>query len=439
VRIVISGLNYAPELTGIGYYTGDMAAWLDGRGHAVRVVTAYPYYPEWRVAAGYRPWRYSTEVHAGVPVHRCPIWVPTSHGTAKRLLHLAVFAATSLPVVVWRGLRHRPDVVWTTEPSIFGAPAVLLAAKLAGARSWLHVQDIEVGAAVRLGMIRNRLLQRVILGCYRFLLRRFDVVSTISHTMADELKSLGGPDDIVLFPNWVDVDRIHPGADTGELRAELGVPEDATVALYSGNMGEKQGIDTLLEAARRLADRRDIHFLLCGAGAARARLEEEAAALPNVHLRPLQPTARLNELLNLADIHLLPQRRGTTLFAMPSKLGGMLASGRAIVAQVDDDSELATLVGDCALVVPPEDAAATAAAVRRLADDPDLRAALGHHGRRLATERLSRDAVLDAFVATATTRLRAGARRDRRRFAAGADFTPSRVCPPRSKEVHDEQ
>jgi colanic acid biosynthesis glycosyl transferase WcaI len=437
VRILISGLNYAPELTGIGRYTGDMAAWLQARGHDVQVVTSYPYYPEWRVAPGYRAWRYSHEMHAGVPVQRCPMWVPRSPGTLKRLLYLGVFALSSFPAVLWYGRRHRPDVVWTTEPSIFGAPAVLLAAKLAGAKSWLHVQDIELAAAVRLGMVRSAPLKRAILGFYRCVLRRFDVVSTISHTMADELKALGGPDDIVFFPNWVDVETIRPGVDGRALRAELGVPEDAVVALYSGNMGEKQGLDTLLEAARRLADRHDIHFLLCGAGAARSRLEREAADLPNVHLRPLQPAARLNELLNLADVHLLPQRRGATLFAMPSKLGGMLASGRAIVAQADHDSELARSLRDRAFVVPAEDAAATAEAVRRLADEPALREWLGREGRRLATEQLARDPVLEGFVAAAARRLRPVQARDR--LAHHADLAPSPAPPSRSKEVRDEQ
>jgi colanic acid biosynthesis glycosyl transferase WcaI len=398
VRILIYGLNYAPEPTGVGRYSGDMGAWLRARGHDVRVVTAYPYYPAWKVSPGYRPWRYTTEQLQDVPIRRCPLWVPRAPGTLKRLLYLAFFALTSLPVVLWTALRIRPDIVWTTEPTIFGAPGALLAARFGGAKSWLHVQDIELGAAVRLGMIKNRLAQRAILGFYRFVLRRFDTVSTISTAMAEQLREFGAP-ATVPFPNWVDVETIHPGTDTRALRAELGIPDGALVALYSGNMGEKQGLETIVAAARDLRHRRDLHFVLCGAGAARERLEREARNLDNVSFHPLQPAERLNELLNLADIHLLPQRRGTTLFAMPSKLGGMLASGRAIVAQADAGSEFAELIRDTALVVPSEDVAATTAAIDRLADDPALRARLGAAGRRLAVERLSRDAILEAFVA----------------------------------------
>jgi colanic acid biosynthesis glycosyl transferase WcaI len=404
VRILIYGLNYAPEPTGVGRYSGDMGAWLRAQGHDVRVVTAYPYYPAWEVPPPYRAWHYDREVIADVPIRRCPIWVPKAPGTLKRLLYLAIFAATSFPIVLWTALRTRPDVVWTTEPTIFGAPAALLAARLGGARSWLHVQDIELGAAVRLGMIKNRLVQRAILGFYRFVLRRFDAISTISLAMAEQLRSFGAP-STVQFPNWVDVEGIRPGADTRALRAELGLPEGVRIALYSGNMGEKQGLETIVAAARALQHRADLRFVLCGAGAARARLEREAAGLANVSFHPLQPAERLNELLNLADIHLLPQRRGTTLFAMPSKLGGMLASGRAIVAQADAGSEFAELLRDCALVVPCEDVAATTAAITKLADDSELCARLGTAGRRLALERLSRDAILQAFVDQVATRL----------------------------------
>ena len=397
VRLLIYGLNYAPEPTGVGRYTADMAAWLRAQGYDVRVVTAYPYYPAWRVSDGYRAWWYGRETLDGVVVHRCPLWVPRRAGTLKRVLHLASFALGSLPMLLWQSRRWRPDVVWTSEPTVLGAPGALLAARLAGARSWLHVQDIELSATARLGLIENRWLRRAILAFYRGVLRSFGGISTISRTMAGELAELGAP-ATVQFPNWVDVAAIRPGADAAALRAELGVPPDALIALYSGNLGAKQGVDTLVGAARRLAHRDDLHFLICGEGVAKAELAAAAADLPNVSLRPLQPLERFNELLNLADVHLLPQRRGNTLFAMPSKLGGMLASGRAIVAQADAGSEFAELIADCALVVACEDVDATAAAVARLADDPALRARLGGNGRRLAVETLSRDAVLQRFV-----------------------------------------
>jgi len=374
-----------------------MASWLRALGYDVRVVTTPPYYPVWRVHPGYRAWWYGHEILNGVEVWRAPLWVPTRAGMTRRLLHLASFALSSLPLALWLGLRWRPDVVWTVEPTVAAAPGALLAARLARAQSWLHVQDIELAAAARLGLIRSARLTVAIRRFYRWLLQRFDRVSTISQTMAAELVDLGAP-AVTLFPNWVDVGAIRPEAADPAFKVELGVPPTALVALYSGNIGAKQGVETLIDAARQLAHRRDIRLLICGEGAARAAVEARAADLDNITFGPLQPATRLNALLNLADFHLLPQRRGNTAFAMPSKLGGMLASGRVVVAQADPDSEFATLLADSAEVVPAEDAAATAAALERLADDPARRRAIGARGRALAVERLSHEAVLTTFA-----------------------------------------
>ena len=148
LKILIYGLNYSPELTGIGKYTGEMAAWLQTRGHAVRVVAAPPYYPAWRIWDGYRGSWYRTERGAGKPlVFRTPLYVPAKPTGVKRMLHLCSFMVGSLPVML-RQIFWRPDVVFTVEPTFFGAPLALAVAKLSGAKSWLHVQDFEVGRGV---------------------------------------------------------------------------------------------------------------------------------------------------------------------------------------------------------------------------------------------------------------------------------------------------
>src|ERR1700732_2235784 len=144
MKILICGLNYWPELIGVGKYTGELAEWLSTNGHEVRVVTAYPYYPSWKVAAGYRAAWYSHERHGGIEVYRCPVWVPSRPNGLRRILHLLSFAASNAPLVVWTGLTWRPDVVLGVVPTLFSAPAILLTSWLASARSWLHVQDFEI-------------------------------------------------------------------------------------------------------------------------------------------------------------------------------------------------------------------------------------------------------------------------------------------------------
>jgi colanic acid biosynthesis glycosyl transferase WcaI len=400
MRILLHTINHAPELTGIGKVNGELVAWLAARGHAVRVVTAPPYYPEWRVHQGYSGSRYQCEMRDGARIIRCPLWVPAHPGGAKRLIHLASFALASLPVLL-RQCFWRPQVVMVIEPALFCAPGALLAARLSGATAWLHVQDFEVDAAFELGLLKSALIRRMVTAMETWLMRRFDVVSSISGAMVARLGGKGVAEANTCFlPNWVDVDFICPMTRPSPYRAELGIAEGRLVALYSGNMGKKQGIDLVIDAARALAADSTVplQFVLCGRGVEYDQLKQQAADLPNILWLPLQPYERLNELLNLADIHLLPQKATAADLVMPSKLPSMLASGRAVIATAEPDTEVARVMADCGEVVTPGSVEDFVMALRRLAADAAARAGYGEQGRRRAVEMFSREQILSRLL-----------------------------------------
>lgn len=396
-RILIYGINYFPELTGIGKYSGEMAEWLAAHGYEVRVVTAPPYYPEWRVAQGYSGWRYRCETHAGATIFRCPLWVPTHPSGIKRLLHLASFSLSSLPVLL-RQVFWKPDVVMVIEPPLMCAPAALLVARLCGGRAWLHVQDFEVDAAFDLKLLPAEPVRAWILYFERILMHSFDRVSTISRNMLARLiDKQVKHDHCVLFLNWVDADTIYPLPAASPMRAELGIDNDKIVALYSGNMGEKQGLEIVLEAAQLVADNTRIQFVMCGDGAAKSRLRESFPELTNVLWLQLQPMERLNDLLNLADVHLLPQRADVADLVMPSKLTGMLASGRPVLATAYAGTQVAQVVSQCGIVTPPGDAQAFARELLALAKNPSMRAGFGEQARNYAITHMGKDAILNGF------------------------------------------
>src|SRR5580698_11453228 len=190
MRILIYSTNFAPEPTGIGRYSGDMACWLAEQGHEVRVVCAPPYYPNWKLEEKYRWPLYRREQWRGVDVWRTPLWVPKSPGGLTRVLHLLSFAVTSFPVMLWQ-VAWRPDVVFTVAPAFMCAPAGLLTAWLSHARRWLHLQDFEVDVAFGMGLLKGKLLQRIALRVEGSLLKRFDTVSTISARMMEKLRAKG--------------------------------------------------------------------------------------------------------------------------------------------------------------------------------------------------------------------------------------------------------
>jgi len=404
MRILIVGINYAPELTGIGKYSGEMAEWLAAAGHEVHIVTAPPYYPEWKVADGYAAWRYGKEVNlpqhrfdkkgGNLVVYRCPIWVPAQPSGLKRLLHLASFALSSLPVMLGQ-VFWRPHLILVIEPPLFCAPAAWMCARLSGAKAWLHVQDFEVDAAFELGILRALWLRGLVSKLESWLMRRFDRVSTISPNMVRRLIQKNvAQDKTVFFSNWVDIDAIFPLRAPSAMRQQLGIASARTVALYSGNMGEKQGLEIVLESAARLVREDNIQFILCGDGAVRQRLQQQYAGLPNVLWLPLQPLERLNDLLNMANIHLLPQRSGAEDLVMPSKLTGMLASGRPVVATANKGTQIADALLDCGVVVEPDNVSQFSEAILQLARDAGKCAVLGAKAREYAIRHWARESVL---------------------------------------------
>ena len=397
MRILLHGINYSPELTGIGKYSGEMAEWLAGRGHEVRVVTAPPYYPAWRVRTDFSAWAYRTEP-GPVRVYRCPIYVPRRPSGHTRLLHLASFMLSSFPIMLSQA-HWRPDVVLAVEPTLMCGAAALATASLAEAATWLHIQDFEVDAAFELGLLpREGWIHRLAERLERHAMERFERVSTVSERMMQRLPQKGAaPAKTVLFPNWVDTETIAPMEGPSALRQHLGLGPERVVLVYAGNMGMKQGLEMLPVLARECQPDPRIHFIFCGDGAFHPRLAAMVRGAENVTMLPLQPFDKLNDLLNTADIHLLPQRSDAADLVMPSKLTGMLASGRPVVATAAQGTQVALALETCGVAVAPGDSSALLRAVHALADAPERRRVLGEAARAYAVEHLGKERVLERF------------------------------------------
>ncbi|HHJ35209.1 MAG TPA: colanic acid biosynthesis glycosyltransferase WcaI [Gammaproteobacteria bacterium] len=397
MKILIYGINYAPELTGVGKYTGEMAVWLYEQGHEVSVVTAPPYYPEWKVGHHYSAWSYKHEEMQNISVWRCPLYVPDSPTGLKRIIHLASFSILSFPVMVGK-LFWRPDVILSIEPPLFCGPTAWMISRICGAKCWLHIQDFEVDAAFELGILSSARISYKVLQIERWLMNKFDIVSTISSQMITRLDTKSvKPEKQVLFPNWVDTALIYPVKSLNIFREQLGILPTDIVFLYSGNMGEKQGLEIIIEAAQKLKGCKEVVFVMCGHGAAYRYLRSSADGLLNMHWLDLQPLGKLNDLLNMADVHLLPQKAGAEDLVMPSKLTGMLSSGRPVLATANNNTQIAEVLSSSGMIVPPGDTTLFINAILELAESGNLRKKLGESARNYAIEHLGVEAVLSQF------------------------------------------
>lgn len=402
MKILVYGINYSPELTGIGKYTGEMVEWMAREGHDVRVITAPPYYPQWKVGERYSAWGYRRE-EGDATVWRCPLYVPKQPSTLKRLLHLGSFALSSFfPLMAQR--RWKPDRIIGVVPTLFCTPGMRLLAKLSGARTLLHIQDYEVDAMLGLGLAgkgKTGKVAQLASAFERSGLHNVDNVSTISRSMMKKAQEKGvAAEKVIFFPNWSEVARFQKVNHDAviSLCQQLGLPDDKKIILYSGNIGEKQGLENVIAAAERLREQ-PLIFAIVGQGGGKARLEKMARehGLQNILFFPLQPYEALPALLKMGDCHLVVQKRGAADAVLPSKLTNILAVGGNAVITAEPETELGQLCESypgIAVCVEPESVDALVAGITQALAMPKNNTV----AREYAERTLDKENVLRQFM-----------------------------------------
>ena len=395
MKIIIYGINYAPEEVGIGKYTTELAEWLSSRGNQIKVITACSYYPNWSVKKN----KYFQERINYVDVQRCPLWVPQKPSGIKRLIHLASFVLTSLPILFLLK-RYKADLIITIAPALFCAPVSILF-KIINKRTknWIHIQDFELDAAFELGILKGKYLRKMLLYLEKKILDSFDRISTISKSMYDFAVSKNlDRRKLILFPNWVDtkfiVNQKSEIKEDNPYLKELNIKENSIVVMYSGTMGEKQGLDILPKIIKHFESCSKIYWLFAGEGPMKEFLKEKLSNFTNVKILPLQPKERFNDWINLADIHLLPQRRGADGLVLPSKVLAMLASGKPFISSAHKYSDLGKIANIAGKRVEPENVNDFILAIEELARDKFLRSELGEKGRKIAKSFFEKEQIL---------------------------------------------
>jgi colanic acid biosynthesis glycosyl transferase WcaI len=398
MRILIYGINYAPELTGIGKYTSEMCEYLVMRGYEVTMITAFPYYPEWKIPEEYRNKILLKERHNGVTVKRSYLYVPSKVTTKKRILHEMTFILSSFVNLI---TTKKPDILIVISPPLCLGLTAYMAGRLKRVPFVFHVQDLQPDAARDIGMLKKGIFIRLLYKIENYIYERASLVSTISGGMRRKIISKGiNPGKVFFFPNWVNTDFIRQWERNNIFRKNNGLGSKFLV-VYSGNIGIKQGLDTILDVANRTRDMDDIVYLVVGDGAYKENLfrKNKKMALNNVKFLPVQPRDMLPYLLSAADISLVPQQKTVTDIVMPSKLIDILASGRPVIAGAKPGSEVYNVIKNygCGIVVEPENPDQMYKAVIDLYNNRDKAEEYGRNGRRYAIENLSKEPILKAF------------------------------------------
>lgn len=400
MRVIVWGINYAPEVAGIAPHNVALCEFLQRSGHDVEMVSTFAYYPAWRKSAEDRNLLYRTDQINGVRVHRCWHFVPRQVSAWKRIVHEATFVLTSTLRVL--SLR-RADVCFIASPPLLLGVAAWFVGVLKLTPFVFHVQDLQPDAAVGLGMLRPGWFTRALYGLEAFAYKQARRVSSISEEVIDAFRRKGVPEEkLILYPNSVVLPAESEIPAAGQFRRTHGFGADDFLAIYSGNLGVKQGLDILLDAAELLRSHGHIRIVICGDGAERGSLEASLGQrqLENVSMLPLQSDVAYQELLVDADVSFITQQTGSGNAFFPSKLLMTLAHFSPVVTVADDDSALARAVqaGGFGVNVPPDRPRELAEILSGLAQDRPRLSGWGRAGRAYV-ERFERRRVQEKFVA----------------------------------------
>lgn len=359
MHILLYSISYSPEVAGSGRFNGELAQWLADHGHYVDVITAYPYYPEWKTRAEYQGKGWFTEKVGNLTVYRTPLYIPKRVTSKNRILHELSFALSSL-IHLSRLLFKHYDVLIGVCPPLQAGLMPYIFSRLKRSPFVFHIQDLQVDTARNLGLIKNKRLLNFLAAIEQYLLRNSDFVSSISEGMKRNILSKGTPiKRYRMNENWVDIDTFTPLSIQESLRSELGFSTTDKIVLYSGNIGEKQGLEILIEVANYLIQYTNIILVIVGEGVARKKLVQQAEdkGLKNIRFLPPVLYADLPRMLSMADIHLVIQKRATSDLVMPSKLVNILAVGGAAIVSAKRISSLSSVILDNQLgwVVEPEE------------------------------------------------------------------------------------
>lgn len=391
-RIALFTSTYAPEPIGSAVYMADFAQELVGRGHQTTVVCAYPHYPAWEKT--HRKWRYSTTTEEGVRVIRVPHAVPTNPTALARAGLEASYGLASAGALA----KLPPfDAAIGAVPALSGALGAWFAAFVRRKPYGLMVRDL-VSAAAMQGNVPGSgpWVARPVRAVEAFVTPRAARVAVIACGFEKPVRELGAK-HVDFLPNYRTVG--EPPLPREAARAHFGIPRDAFAAVYSGAMGFKQGILTLVEAA---ATAPEVFLLVAGDGSQRAAFERAvlSSGLTNVRWRPLVPDEEYADLLNAADAFLMPQSKTDVDMSVPGKLTSYLAIGRPIIVSASPDSETARIVQEAGagVIVPPADGAAIGQALSELAASPQQVETFTAGATRYAAAHLDRKVGLDRFV-----------------------------------------
>ena len=398
MRILFFTHYYPPEVNAPASRTSEHCrAWAQA-GAEVTVVTCAPNHPNGKVYPGYRNKLWQSETRDGVKIVRLWTWLAANEGFLSRILNYVSYLVAALLALPFL---PRADVIVTTSPQFFCGMVGLFARPIKRAPWVLEIRDLWPESIVAVGAMKKGFAIRLLEWLEGFAYRQADAIVSLTRGFVPHIAArCGDPSKIAVFMNGADLSAFSKSGDGDEVKRELGLV-GKFVAAYVGTHGMAHGLGTILDAAELLRREPRFAFLMVGGGAEEARLraERDARKLDNVVMLGQRPKAEMPALWSATDASLILLKRSDTFKTVyPSKMSEAMAMQCPVILGVEGEAKEVLEAAGAGIAITPESAEELAAAMRRLADDPELAAGFGRAGRAYADQNLDRAKVAARFL-----------------------------------------
>lgn len=356
------------------------------RGNHVTVIAAVPHYPTGIVRPDFR-YKHPVETKEnGVNVIRVPLPSVNRANLFQRLVQLFIFQIRA----TLSGINKEYDVILLNNPFFMTGIPLFILGVVKRKPLVYAVYDVYPDIGIQTGIFRNRLIIQWVTTFEKYCLKKATLIRILSKSFIPAIMRMDIPENkIRLIYDWVDLKLIKPLPKENDFSNEYGL-SDKFIVLYAGNIGLSQGLEIVLDTAARFISQPEIRFVLVGDGAGKVDLMSEAQkmGLPNVQFVPLQPRERLMQVLASASVALIVLKKGAGFGSLPSKTYSIMASGKPIIACLDEGCEARELIerAQAGICVDPENTEQLAEAIIKLRSDAQLCLAYGMKGRKYVEE-----------------------------------------------------
>jgi colanic acid biosynthesis glycosyl transferase WcaI len=384
MKILLLVPYYLPDLGPSAPLFSMLCSGFLTRGHQVTVITTVPHYPSGKVSPSYKGKLIWHSIENGAEIIR--IGLPSIE-RKNLVLRLSQYICYQI-IATWAGRNIKYDGVFIANPALWVWLPFVYLIVLRKKPSIFSIHDVYPDVGIQLGIFRHKIIINIVAAFERYCLDHASIVRILSSSFRPAINKLGTPNNkIVLIYDWVDTNLVRPLPKVNGFSIEHDL-DSKFIVLYAGNIGLSQGLDCVITAAEQLQEHKDICFVVVGDGTAREQLitQTKQYNLKNIHFIPFQPRECLPEVLACADVSLVVLKHGIGAGSLPSKTYSIFASGRPVLASVDEGCEAWNLIhqAQAGVCVPPENPTELAKAILQLKNDPALRKVLGENGRRWA-------------------------------------------------------